>query len=89
MIRRMVGAILDVERGRITRNDIKSALSSNQKYDFSLSSPRPLVLMDVSYDFKFEIHKANLKNLHERISKKLNIIDIETQIYKQMKETLE
>ena len=89
MIRRLVNAILEVERGKITRDDIKSALSTDKKFDFGLASPEPLILMDVRYDFDFEIDKIKLKYLKENILKNLNRLKIETQIYKQMKKAVE
>jgi tRNA pseudouridine38-40 synthase len=89
MIRRLVNAILEVERGKISREDIKSALSSNKEFDFGLASPEPLILMDVRYDFEFDIDNIKLKYLRENISKNLNRLKIETQIYKQMKKAVE
>jgi tRNA pseudouridine38-40 synthase len=89
MIRRLVHAMWEVERGKITRDDIKSALSGDQKFDFGLASPEPLILMDVVYDFDFKIDKIKLKYLKENISKNLNRLKIETQIYKQMKKVVE
>lgn len=89
MIRRIVGAILDVEHGKITKEDIKSALSSNQKYDFGLASPYPLVLVDVLYDFEFEIDKTKMSSLEEDLDSNLHDLILKTQIYKHMKEIVQ
>lgn len=89
MIRRIVGAILEVNREKITRDDIKLALSAHEKFDFQLAPPKPLILMDVSFDFEFEIDRTKMKYLHENISKDLNLLEIETQIYKHMKKAVE
>jgi tRNA pseudouridine38-40 synthase len=88
MIRRIVSGILKVESGKITIDDIRSALSGDQKHDFGLASPYPLVLLDVAYDFKFEIDRSKLKSLDNDLDSILRNLKLKGQIYKALKITI-
>jgi tRNA pseudouridine38-40 synthase len=85
MIRRMVSAILKVELGKITCDDIESALSVEEKFDFGLVSPYPLVLVDVVYDFNFEVVEPNLGSLEENLDSKLHDLKFKIQILEDLK----
>jgi len=53
-IRRMISAIIKVEIGKISQNEIKSALNCpEERVDFGLADSTPLILKDVLYDFSF------------------------------------
>ena len=52
LVRRLVGAALRLEAGKTSLADIDAALDGPGSDDLGLAPPEPLVLMDVSYDFK-------------------------------------
>ena len=54
MIRRIVAAIEKYCMGEIKLNQIERALKGD-KFDFGLASAEPLVLVDVEYDFDFQV----------------------------------
>jgi tRNA pseudouridine38-40 synthase len=85
MVRRMVEAILDVEAGKISRDDIEHALKSQEKVDFGVAPPEPLILMDVEYDFDFEIDSIRMRNLSDKLTKELHTLHLTSTIYKQLR----
>jgi tRNA pseudouridine38-40 synthase len=54
MVRRMVSALSEVGRGRASVREVKEALSGKEKA-FGLAPADYLVLIDIVYDFDFEI----------------------------------
>src|SRR6059058_2476851 len=54
MVRRIVAAMLAVVRREATIEELEDALAGG-RHDFGSSEPEPLVLMDVRYDFPFQI----------------------------------
>jgi tRNA pseudouridine38-40 synthase len=53
MVRRMVGAIVQVGQGRATMDDVRKALNGKE-FQFGSAPPENLFLMDVEYDIRFE-----------------------------------
>jgi tRNA pseudouridine38-40 synthase len=85
MVRRIVKAILDVESEKLEIDDLKVALESQEKMDFGIAPPEPLVLMEVSYDFEFEMDTESLGRLKNRFNKTLRRLKLETRLYEHMK----
>ncbi len=81
MVRRMVKAITDAGNGILSYDDIKDALAGKQEKDFGIAPPEPLILMDVQYDFEFDIDKANLEKMKAKLKKELNGLRLEGIIY--------
>jgi len=52
LVRRLVAAALRLESGKTSLAEIDAALDGPGSGDLGLAPPEPLVLMDVSYDFK-------------------------------------
>ena len=52
LVRRLVAAALRLEAGKTSLADIEAALDLPSSIDLGLAPPEPLVLMDVSYDFR-------------------------------------
>ena len=71
-IRIIISALEKVGSGKLEKEQILAALNNpDNKVDFGLSSAKPLVLMDIIYDFKFEYDKNLLdkfKDLEKRIT---------------------
>ena len=86
MIRRIVGAILGVEKGNFHRNDIIKALDGPGEMDLGMAAAEPLILMDVTYDLEFQ--KIPLKKLNEDLEKKLGSLKLETLFYKQLRDII-
>jgi len=64
-IRRVVSAIIKVEKGKIEKKDIIDALENpNKKVDFGLAPAEPLILKDIVYDFEFEYNEKKLKEVY-------------------------
>ena len=79
MIRRIMSAIIDTCTGKISLDEIKTGLSATQKMDFGIAPPEPLILMDVVYDFDFEVNVMNLARIEqscEKIRRRLRMEDI-------------
>ena len=65
-IRRIISAIIQVEQGKITRDDINDALKdSNKRVDLGLAPAKYLILTDVEYDFSFSIDVESKKKRDE------------------------
>ena len=61
-VRRLVSAWTNCAKGKISKTDLDSALKDDsQTFDFGLAPPEPLFLMDVEFDFEFEINKELLQ----------------------------
>ena len=88
MVRRIVNGILDVEKGKISEEDIENALIATEKVDFGIASPQPLILMDVEYDFDFEIASERLGGLSDKLSRHLHDLQMTSTIYKNMNNIL-
>lgn len=54
MVRRMIAAMLAVATGEATQDDLYAALAGTPR-DFGSVPPEPLVLMDVSYGFDWQV----------------------------------
>jgi tRNA pseudouridine38-40 synthase len=87
MVRRIVKAILDVESGKLDKDDVRDALDSQEKVDFGIALPEPLLLMKVTYDFEFD--KEGLVKLQNRFNNTLRKLELETQLYEHMKKIVE
>ena len=55
MVRRIVAALLAVENGRVTEDDIRTALANGKGPDLGQVPPEPLVLMDVDLGVPFRV----------------------------------
>ncbi len=55
MVRRIVSAVVGHARGEFSKRAISEALSG-KALDLGLAPPHPLILMDVSYDFRFDVN---------------------------------
>ena len=65
-IRRIVSAILQVKRQKITIDDIMKALHyPEEEIDFGLAPSFPLILEDIIYNLNFELDKDALKKKEE------------------------
>jgi tRNA pseudouridine38-40 synthase len=89
MVRRIVSAILGVANGKVSFDDIKNSLDTEQKVDFGCAPPEPLILMDVDYDFEFDLDFKKLKPLIVSLEKTLNLQSIDGMIYTRMLDILE
>jgi tRNA pseudouridine38-40 synthase len=70
-IRRIISTIEQVEKNKITIEQIISALNNpNDKVDFGIVRPESLILLDVLYNFDFNIDDFWIKKKDE-IEKKL------------------
>lgn len=59
MVRRIVSALAQYSRGEVTKRGISEALAGRAQIR-GCSPPHPLFLMDVSYDFTFEVERPSL-----------------------------
>lgn len=89
MVRRIVKAISDSAEGRLSSDDILIALAGEQKVDLGIASPESLILMDVHYDFEFEIEIKNLSDLKKNLEDNLHKIRTENVFYTQMLRSIE
>ena len=77
-IRRVVSAIIKVEKGKIEKKDVIDALENpDKKVDFGLAPAEPLILKNIVYDFKFEYDEKpldRLNKLENQILKRLGVL---------------
>jgi tRNA pseudouridine38-40 synthase len=67
-VRRMVSACIKVGKDELDSTAVENGLINPTKsYDFGLAPPEPLVLMDIKYDFEFEVDKQILDKTRQRI----------------------
>ncbi len=69
MVRRIVKALERVSLGDISISELEKSIDTDKKFDFGVSLPEPLVLMDVAYDFKFDFDPATVEKLRKIIEK--------------------
>lgn len=68
-VRRLVSSWISFASGKITNNDLENALDNPKiDYDFGLAPAEPLLLMDIKYDFEFEINMKSKKVIRKRIT---------------------
>jgi len=76
-IRRIISAIINVEKGKIEKKDIVEALEKpKKKVDFGLAPAESLILKDIIYDFDFEYDDklfGELNKLEDSIMKSLDV----------------
>lgn len=89
MIRRIVKAVTDYEKGKLTLDEIQNALIHDSKVDYGIAEPEFLILMDVQTDNKFEIKSEKLRVLKENLRKNLLSLKIRSNIYSHMIHALE
>lgn len=80
MVRRIVSSLERVGKKEIEMDVIKNALESKERFDLGLANPEGLILMDVKYDFDFEIDKRAIKKIRQVLSKRLQILKAEGSI---------
>ena len=85
MVRKIVRAMVDCSKGKISEKEIQDALTKETKVNLGIAAPELLMLMDVEYDFKFELEKTILKDLN----KDLNRLRIESLFYTQILKYIE
>ncbi len=65
-IRRIISALLKIGNGKLEKEQVKEAIVDPiKKVDFGLAQAEPLILKNITYDFKFEYKKDYLKKLEE------------------------
>ncbi len=89
MVRRIVKAMTDVEKGKLSLDDLKNALGGKTRADFGIASAEPLILMDVRYDFNFNIDRMKSKDLKTTLEKNLQMLRINGLIYHNMLKIME
>jgi len=63
-IRRIISAIIEVEKGKIEKKGVIDALKNpDKKADFGLAPAEPLILKNIVYDFEFEYDENRLGEL--------------------------
>ena len=81
-IRRVISAIIKVEKGKIEKKDITEALENpDKKVDFGLAPAEPLILKDIVYGSDFEYDEKlfdRLSKLEDSIIKSLDVSPIKS-----------
>jgi tRNA pseudouridine38-40 synthase len=89
MVRRIVKALEEIGLGNISLNELEKSIDTEEKFDFGLSSPEPLVLMDIAYDFNFDVNRTIIKNLRKIIEKKILTLDRRTELLNQFLQVID
>lgn len=89
MIRRIMKALVDCVNGKISQEEIRDALTKETKVDFGIAKPEPLTLMDVNYDFVFDIEKKKSRDLKKDLENNLHRLRIESFFYTQILKSIE
>lgn len=70
-VRRMVSALIKINKGKISTNQVQQALTHfTKKIDYGLAPAEPLILQDVRYDFDFTINLTQ-RRLISKMEKKI------------------
>ncbi len=78
-LRRLVSAWVKYLSDEVGKSDLESALNAPEtRYDFGLAPAGPLFLMDVKYDFDFELETEVWKKMLSRLQRQ--ILDIKTKL---------
>jgi tRNA pseudouridine38-40 synthase len=76
-IRRIVSAILKFEKNILKKEQILEALENpDKKIDFGISSPYPLILKNIIYNFNFEYNEKKIIELKEFKNKIIDDLNI-------------
>jgi tRNA pseudouridine38-40 synthase len=89
MVRRIVKALVDCAKQKISQREIRDALTGEHKVDFGIAEPEPLILMDVNYDFEFDIEKTKLRDLKKDLENNLHRLRTQNFYYTQMLKSIE
>lgn len=85
MVRKIIGAVEELFRSRVTINQIADALEGRTTIDFPLAPPEFLILMDVHYGFDFALVGRVNRMLQKKIEKKFRTIAMKNEIYGNLK----
>jgi tRNA pseudouridine38-40 synthase len=67
-VRRIVNACIRVGKDELDSTSVKDAMANpTNNQNFGLAPPEPLVLMDIKYDFEFDVDKQILEKTKQRI----------------------
>lgn len=89
MVRRVVSALLRLERRIITLEDIRASLKGGKKFNFGLAGAEELVLMDVSHDIDFEVQEIVLDRLTKELDRSLFRATLRKTFYEDFKGAIE
>ena len=65
-IRRIISAINQTDKNHLSQDEIiKALLHPEKRIDFGLASSKPLILMDIKYDFSFKEDQEEIKKKNE------------------------
>jgi tRNA pseudouridine38-40 synthase len=82
LIRRLINSWVQLANGKVTKEVLLEALNDpSLVHDFGLAPAKPLILMDVEYDFKFEIDKHVLEKTIRRIHLNLEEVAIKNEFF--------
>jgi tRNA pseudouridine38-40 synthase len=84
MVRRIVSAVVKYADGEITKKEVKDALAGKGK-DLGLVAAQPLILMDVSYDFEFNVQKTAVPS---PFFEKFNGVRVQKELYQGLQERI-
>jgi tRNA pseudouridine38-40 synthase len=84
MVRRIVSALLRLERRIITLEGIQSSLKGGNKFNFGLAGADELVLMDVSHGLDFEVQETILDALAKELDRTLLHITMRKTFYEDL-----
>jgi tRNA pseudouridine38-40 synthase len=74
-IRRIISAIIKTDKKQVSQENLIYALDHPEKrIDFGLACSKPLVLIDITYDFSFQIDPEGLKRKNELKKQLINEI---------------
>ncbi|MEW6070547.1 MAG: tRNA pseudouridine(38-40) synthase TruA, partial [Candidatus Thermoplasmatota archaeon] len=83
-VRKIVTALQKVGLEELNADDLKKALSGKKKLELAPAPPESLLLMDVKYNFKFEIDSKALELLRKFLIEKLETLEAERSIFKSL-----
>jgi tRNA pseudouridine38-40 synthase len=84
-VRRLVSGWIQYAKGEIKREELEGAINNPDKsFDFGLAAAEPLVLMDVEYDFEFEINKKNLRKTKAKLINEWQGLFLKSEFFNQL-----
>ncbi|MDI6887797.1 MAG: tRNA pseudouridine(38-40) synthase TruA [Candidatus Thermoplasmatota archaeon] len=87
-VRKIVTALQKVGLEELSAKDLKEALSGSKKLELAPAPPESLILMDVRYNFKFEVDCKALELLRKFLNWKFESLEAERSIVESLLKTL-
>jgi tRNA U38,U39,U40 pseudouridine synthase TruA len=87
-VRKIISALVKVAKGEVAMEDVKRALQPTNVqepvFDFGILPPEALILMDVTYEFEFQLYTHAIDKIYHELVTRLESISYRREFLNQL-----